>query len=106
MLVGINDDESVKRLKGPARPVNTALNRAGVLLALKCVDAVCIFSGTDASRFLKMAKPHIWVKGGDYTLETMNQDERKVLAECDAGVRFVPLIGGLSTTETIKRLCH
>ena len=79
LLVGINSDEATRQLKGPNRPVNSQDDRAAVLAALESVSAVCIFADKTATRFLERAQPDIYVKGGDYTLETLNQDERRAV---------------------------
>src|SRR5436190_16710006 len=75
LLVGINSDASVQELKGAGRPVNFEADRAAVVAALGCVDAVCIFNERSALHFLTASQPDIWVKGGDYTIESVNQDE-------------------------------
>src|ERR1041384_263263 len=72
LLVGVNGDQGVRELKGPDRPVNEERDRAAVLAALESVDGICIFPEKTATRFLAEAKPDIYVKGGDYTLETLN----------------------------------
>src|SRR5688572_303632 len=79
LLVGVNDDAAVRQLKGPGRPVNPETDRAGIVAALACVDAVCIFEQRSALDFLSAAQPDIWIKGGDYTLDTVNQDERQAV---------------------------
>ena len=76
LLVGLNGDESVRQLKGPDRPVVPEDDRSAVLGALKSVDGVCIFAEPTATRFLAAAQPDVYVKGGDYTLDTLNPDER------------------------------
>lgn len=102
LVVGLNSDRSVAELKGPGRPVNEQHNRAMVLSALRCVDDVCIFDGLRCADFLTAAFPDIYVKGGDYTEETMDKEERAAL-EC-AKIVFVPLIPGCSTTGIIRKL--
>ena len=77
LLVGINGDAAARQLKGPGRPVNSEADRAAVLAALASVDGVCIFADKTATKFLSAAKPDIYVKGGDYTLDTLNQEERR-----------------------------
>lgn len=67
LLVGLNSDSSVQGLKGPGRPVNNENDRAAVLAALESLDGVCIFSEVSALRFLTVAQPDVYVKGGDYT---------------------------------------
>src|SRR6476620_3565347 len=79
LLVGVNSDEAVRGLKGPGRPVNSEGDRALVLAALQSVDGVFVFRERDAVEFLKAVQPDIYVKGGDYTLDTINQDERRLI---------------------------
>jgi len=79
LLVGLNGDNSVRELKGAARPVNTEQDRAMVLAALESVTGVCIFAERAATRFLSHAQPDVYVKGGDYTLDTLNQEERRTV---------------------------
>jgi rfaE bifunctional protein nucleotidyltransferase chain/domain len=68
LVVGLNSDKSVKKLKGKARPFNNQKNREIVLSALECVDEVIIFDSINCSSFLEQVKPDIYVKGGDYKL--------------------------------------
>ena len=79
LLIGVNSDAAVRGLKGPTRPVNSETDRASVLAALQSVDGVCIFADTTATKFLAAAQPDLYIKGGDYTLETLNQDERRAV---------------------------
>ena len=104
LLVGVNSDASVRRLKGPSRPVNPEDDRAGLIAALGCVDAVCVFDETSAQRFLAVAQPDVWAKGADYTLETLNQDERRTVESAGGTIAFLPLVAGRSTTATLRRL--
>ena len=90
LLIGVNSDAAVSGLKGPNRPVNAEADRAAVLAALQSVDGACIFTDVRATRFLMAAAPDIYVKGGDYTLETLDQNERRAVES--AGGRIV-LIG-------------
>ena len=73
LLVGVNGDEAARQLKGAGRPVNSETDRATVLAALQSVDGICIFKDKTAIKFLAVAQPDIYVKGGDYTLDTLNQ---------------------------------
>ena len=66
LVVGLNSDASVKRLKGPSRPVNTQADRALVLAALQAVDAVCVFEEDTPYELIKLVQPDVLVKGGDY----------------------------------------
>ena len=79
LLVGLNSDDSVRQLKGPDRPLNTESDRALVVGGLESVDAVCVFPERSAARFLETAQPDIYAKGGDYTVETLDQEERRIV---------------------------
>ncbi len=106
LLVGLNGDESVRQLKGAGRPVNVESDRARVLAALESVDAICIFSEKSALRFLQVAQPDIYVKGGDYTLETLNQEERKAVETAGGKIVILPIVPGKSTTALLKKLAQ
>jgi rfaE bifunctional protein nucleotidyltransferase chain/domain len=106
MLVGVNSDAAVEQLKGPGRPVNSASDRAAVLAALASVDAVSIFEDKSAVNFLTAAQPDIYVKGGDYTLETINQDERRVVEQGGGRVMIVPVVPGRSTTKLLAKIAQ
>lgn len=103
LLVGLNGDESVRALKGPTRPVNCETDRANILAALRCVDAVCVYPETRAVNFLKVAQPDVYVKGGDYTLETLNPEERGVVQTVNAKIVFIPFLEGRSTTSILQK---
>src|SRR5712675_2764039 len=79
LIVGINGDQSVRELKGAGRPVNSENDRAEIVAALECVDLVTIFPEMRATRFLELASPDVYVKGGDYKQDTLNADERQAL---------------------------
>ena len=104
LLVGLNSDESVRQLKGSGRPVNGEEDRAAVLAALESVDAVCIFADKTATRFIERAQPDIYVKGGDYTVETLNQEERSVVERGGGKIMVLPVVPGKSTTALLKKL--
>jgi len=104
LLVGLNSDDSVRKLKGPTRPINNQNDRARVLAALECVDGVCIFSNVRATEFLKVAQPDYYVKGGDYTLETLDKDERAALEFMGTKITFFPTTTGKSTSETLAKI--
>jgi len=106
LLVGLNSDDSVRQLKGPDRPVNCEADRAIVLAALESVDAVCIFTEKSASRFLEAVQPDIYVKGGDYTLETLNQEERMIVENAGGRVIVLPLVPGRSTTALLQKIAR
>jgi len=104
LLVGINGDASARQLKGKGRPVNPEADRAAVLAALASVDGVCIFADQSAKRFLSAAQPDIYVKGGDYTLDTLNQEERRVVEATGGRIVIFPLVPGRSTTALFKKI--
>jgi rfaE bifunctional protein nucleotidyltransferase chain/domain len=106
LLVGLNSDASITELKGPGRPVNTESDRAVVLAALASVDGVCVFSDRTATRFLAAAQPDIYVKGGDYTLETLNQEERRVVEAAGGRIVILPVVPGKSTTELLRKIAR
>ena len=105
LLVGVTGDDSVRGLKGPGRPLNTECDRAAVLAALESVQGVCVFKERTAERFLSVAQPDIYVKGGDYTLETLKpQEERRIVERLGGKVLILSLVPGKSTTEMVKKI--
>ncbi len=104
LLVGVNSDSAVRQLKGPGRPINSAEDRALVVAALESVDGVCIFQEKTATRFLSVAQPDIYVKGGDYTLETLNQEERALVERAGGQIVILPLTPGKSTTSLLSKI--
>ncbi len=104
LLIGVNGDEAVRQLKGPDRPVNEEHDRAAVLAALESVDGVCIFSDATATRFLALAQADIYVKGGDYTIETLNPAEREAVQSAGGRIVIIPFVPGKSTTSLLKKI--
>lgn len=104
LLIGVNGDEAVRQLKGPDRPVNEEGDRAAVLAALASVDGVCLFTERTATRFLAAAQPDVYVKGGDYTLETLNPDERRAVEQAGGKIVIIPFVPGKSTTALLKKI--
>ncbi|MGF1679164.1 MAG: adenylyltransferase/cytidyltransferase family protein [Candidatus Methylacidiphilales bacterium] len=104
LLVGINDDAGVRELKGTARPLNKAEDRAEVLAALSCVRAVCIFPGHRAMDFLRTARPDIYAKGGDYTEDSLFPPEREILEQCGSRIELLGLVPGKSTTDLARQI--
>lgn len=105
LIVGINSDESVKRLKGPERPVNMLEDRAYVLSALKSVDYVIPFEEDTPLNLINLIMPDILVKGGDYTIDRI-VGAQEVLAH-GGRVEIIPFVPGKSTSaiiDTIKTL--
>ncbi len=102
LIVGLNTDESVKKLKGDSRPINNQNDRAEVLLGLKAVDYVILFGEQTAENLIAELQPYIYVKGGDYTLETL--PEAKIVQSYGGRVELVNLVQGKSTTNIIKKI--
>ena len=103
LLVGITCDKCVEALKGEGRPINTEDERAMVLAALSSVDGVCVFQETTAVQFLKVSEPDIYAKGGDYTIETINQEERQLMEKGGTPIVIIPGVPGKSTTGILGK---
>lgn len=104
LIVGLNSDASVRKNKGPERPVNSELHRAQVLSALECVDYVTIFDEPSPMAIIKRLKPDVYAKGGDYTLDTINQDERQVVEGYGGRIAIIPGVEGQSTSAIIGKI--
>ena len=104
LLVGLNADASVRNLKGRGRPINSEEDRAFVLAALACVDGVCIFREPTAMKFLEMVRPDVYAKGGDFTIDTINQDERRLVEKQGGKVVVLPGVAGQSTTALLEKI--
>jgi rfaE bifunctional protein nucleotidyltransferase chain/domain len=104
LLVGVNGDEATRQLKGSGRPVNSENDRAAVLAALESVNGVCIFAEKTATKLLERVQPDMYVKGGDYTLETLNQDERRAVESAGGKIVIVPFVPGKSTTGLLEKI--
>jgi rfaE bifunctional protein nucleotidyltransferase chain/domain len=100
LIVCLNSDASVRRLKGPERPIVDERDRAAVLGALGCVDAVAVFAEDDPRAVLRQLRPHVWAKGGDYAVTDL--PERAVLDEWGGQAVIVPYVAGKSTTKLIE----
>ena len=104
LLVGVNADASVRNLKGPGRPVHSEDDRAFVVAALACVDGVCIFREPTAMKFLEIVRPDVYAKGGDYTIDTINQDERHLIEQQGGKVVVLAGVPGHSTTALLEKI--
>jgi rfaE bifunctional protein nucleotidyltransferase chain/domain len=105
LAIGLNGDNSVRELKGTGRPVTTETDRAEILAALECVDLVTIFPETRATKFLAAVRPAVYGKGGDYTSETLDEEERAILKKIGTEIRIIPFETGYSTSELIEQIC-
>ena len=101
LVVGVNADASVRRLKGPTRPIRTEDERAYVLAALACVDAVVVFEEDTPAEVLARVRPDVWAKGGDYAGADL--PEAAVLRRWGGQAVVLPYLDGHSTTALVQR---
>lgn len=106
LIVAINSDRSVSALKGPSRPLNCEDERAEVVAALRCVDAVTIFDDLRATAVIEKLRPAVYVKGGDYTIDSLDSNERVALEKWGSEVVILPLVPGRSTTALTKKMAR
>jgi rfaE bifunctional protein nucleotidyltransferase chain/domain len=104
LLVAINGDESVRVLKGEGRPLNREADRAEVVAALECVDNVVVFPEVRATAVLEKIRPAIYVKGGDYKIDSLHGEERAVLEKIGAQIRILPFEPGYSTSTLCEKI--
>ena len=102
LVLGLNSDASVQRLKGPTRPINSEQDRAEVVGALKAVDYVVIFGEQTAETLIAKVKPAVYAKGGDYTLDTL--PEARIVQSYGGHVEFIDIVEGRSTTNVIEKI--
>jgi len=102
LIIGVNSDRSVSAIKGPTRPLNSEMDRAEVLAALACTDFVTLFDQDTADQLITTVQPDLYLKAGDYTLETL--PERETLIKLGIEVAFMPFVQGHSTTGLIARM--
>jgi len=104
LVVGLNSDRSVSLLKGPSRPIHTENDRAAIIAALESVDGVFIFDELRATRFLELTQPDVYVKGGDYAVEELPEEERQTIAKLGGSIKVLGLIPGKSSSEIAQRI--
>ena len=104
LTVAVNGDDSVRALKGEDRPLNRESDRAEIVAALACVDYVVIFPEMRVTRLIGKVHPAVYVKGGDYTPATLDQEERAALEKVGAEIRILPFAPGYSTSDLIERM--
>jgi D-beta-D-heptose 7-phosphate kinase / D-beta-D-heptose 1-phosphate adenosyltransferase len=102
LVVAVNDDDSVRRLKGPDRPINDLEDRIGVLEALSCVDLVVPFGEPTPTSLIEVARPDVFVKGGDYTRGDL--PEAELVERLGGEVRLLPYVADHSTTAIVQRV--
>jgi len=107
LVVGLNSDASVKKLKGDFRPIFSEQDRAKVLCSITYVDYVVIFTDKSPIKMIELLKPDYYIKGGDYTIDTIDQNERKVVEGYGGKIVLLPMVAGVSSSiivEKIKKL--
>ena len=102
LIVGLNTDDSVRRLKGPDRPINSLEDRAQVLAALSCIDHIVPFADDSPVGLIRAIRPDVYVKGGDYTFDTL--PEAPLVAELGGDIQILPLVEDRSTSRIIERI--
>jgi rfaE bifunctional protein nucleotidyltransferase chain/domain len=102
LVVGLNSDASVRRLKGPARPVNDQNSRSLVLAGLACVDYVVVFDEDTPYELIKKIRPKVLVKGGDWSVDRIVGSD--IVEDGGGKVYSVPLLAGYSTTAVVNRI--
>ncbi|MGE4564258.1 MAG: adenylyltransferase/cytidyltransferase family protein [Victivallaceae bacterium] len=104
LLMLVNSDESVRALKGPSRPVTDQYSRAFLLCSLRAVDAAVIFPASRCAAELAALQPDIYVKGGDYTIASLDPEERAALLAAGTQIVFKPFVPGFSTTSILEKM--
>lgn len=102
LVIGLNSDNSVRRLKGPTRPINGENERAFVLAALACVNYVTLFEEDTPEELIKVVRPDVLVKGGDYTLDNIVGAD--FVMQNGGTVTTIPFVEGFSSTRIIEKL--
>lgn len=104
LLVLVNSDASVRRLKGEGRPLVSAVDRAYLLCALESVSRVVVFDGARCAAELAALRPDVYAKAGDYTLEKLDPSERQALLDGGSRIVFMPFVNGFSTTGIVRKI--
>jgi D-beta-D-heptose 7-phosphate kinase/D-beta-D-heptose 1-phosphate adenosyltransferase len=102
LIVGLNSDRSIRKLKGPARPINSLEDRAQILAALSCVDHTVAFDNDTPHELISKIQPDVFVKGGDYTRQTL--PEANLVENLGGRVEILPYLENYSTTNVIERI--
>ena len=104
LIVGLNSDASVSAIKGPDRPIVQESERALIISALECVDYVTIFSEPSPLPIIERLQPDVYTKGGDYSIDTIDQNERKVVEGYGGSIAIIKGVDGRSTTDIVTRI--
>lgn len=104
VIVGVNSDDSVRAIKGPNRPINHEIDRAEIIAGLRAVDCVTVFRDKRVNVILDLIQPHVWAKGGDYTVDSLDAAERKAAKDNGTEILLLPMTHGKSTTAIISKI--
>lgn len=104
LLVALNSDASVRRIKGESRPINCENDRAYLLACFSFVDAVVVFNTPTCTELLVELKPDIYVKGGDYTIDTINAEEKAAMLQIGIKIEIISLVPGFSSSNTLEKM--
>lgn len=104
LIVGIDSDRSIRRLKGPSRPIINEKQRIESLEELECIDHIILFNYGEVKKIIEALKPDVYVKSGNYTLETINQEERKIIENYGGEIYLPEGLPDISTTGIINKL--
>jgi rfaE bifunctional protein nucleotidyltransferase chain/domain len=104
LVVGLNGDASVRKLKGAGRPLNSQEDRVEVMAALCAVDYVIVFDEKRATNLMREVRPQVYAKGGDYTVNSLDPDEMAALTEIGARIEILPLVPGKSTSQLVQAI--
>ncbi|MCL4217520.1 MAG: adenylyltransferase/cytidyltransferase family protein [Candidatus Hydrogenedentes bacterium] len=104
LVVGLNSDASVRKVKGPDRPIVSEQDRVLVMSALECVSYITVFSEPNTVGILKKLEPDVYAKGGDYKMDTLNQEERLLVEGYGGRIAIIPGVDGQSTSAIIQRI--
>lgn len=103
LVVGVNSDASVRQLKGPSRPVVPEDQRLAVIAALEHVDYCILFNELRCDQLMHMICPDVWIKGGDYRLDTLDAGEVAAATKLKTQIKIIPYVAGISTTAILAR---
>ena len=104
LWVALNGDASVQQIKGPGRPILPEAFRAYSLAALDCVSGLFLFQSPRLDAEIQAFKPDVYAKAGDYSLETLDRQEKRTLLMVGSRIEFLPFLDGFGTTELIARI--
>lgn len=104
LVLALNSDQSVRNLKGPTRPIQNETERAVTMSGLESVKWILVFDELRVTGILEDLRPDVWAKGGDYTLDTLDQEERRMADDLGIEIALIPPVQGVSTTGIIERI--